>query len=547
MAISLETLALAAQMKGGGGGGSSGSPLPSVKGSDNGKVLTVKGGRWQAVQPAKELPGATAANNGKVLGIVNGAWSVMQLPVTEDELPAVTTADNGKILGIVNGKWAAMEAPKQEDELPAVTTADNGKVLGIVDGVWAAVEPSGTVVVAGEGTGSTVQGLIGNADTTKNNQATGNYAHAEGGFVIPAGQLPPTPEKYAITTASGEGSHAEGGGTTASGQKAHAEGSSTIASGFSAHAEGADTSASGMFSHAEGANTTAIGASAHAEGFETAARGPRSHAEGEGTQATASGSHTEGNHTQARGVYSHAEGNYTIANHASQHVFGEYNIADPASGSAEIRGTYVEIVGNGTGDNTKSNARTLDWDGNEVLAGKLTVGAAPTANMDVATKQYVDGKGLPAVTASDNGKVLGVSNGQWTVVTPASGGALPMAAGSGTNSVLVGNTSGTNANAASGTNAVAAGVATTATHKSQLVFGEFNEADPSQSLSSERGEYVEIVGNGYDEYSRANARTLDWYGNETLGGNITIQGGSLTLGNVTLTAEKLEALLMMVG
>jgi hypothetical protein len=286
---------------------------------------------------------------------------------------------------------------------------------------------------------------------------------------------------------------------------------------------------------------------AHAEGGTTTASGTASHAEGWGTTASGDQSHAEGNDTIASAPSTHAEGNSTIANHASQHVFGEFNVADPSAADAYLRGTYVEIVGNGIEEGARSNARTLDWDGNEVLAGKLTVGAAPTANMDVATKQYVDGKGLPAVTVSDNGKVLGVSNGQWTVVTPASGGALPMAAGSGANSVLVGNTSGTNANAASGTNAVAAGVATTATHKSQLVFGEFNEADPSQSLASERGEYVEIVGNGYDEYSRANARTLDWYGNETLGGNITIQGGSLTLGNVTLTAEKLEALLMMVG
>ena len=51
--------------------------------------------------------------------------------------------------------------------------------------------------------------------------------------------------------------------------------------------------------------------------------------------------------------------------------------------------TYVEIVGNGNAS-TRSNARTLDWSGNETLAGKLTVGAGPTNNMDVATKQYVD-------------------------------------------------------------------------------------------------------------------------------------------------------------
>ena len=37
--------------------------------------------------------------------------------------------------------------------------------------------------------------------------------------------------------------------------------------------------------------------------------------------------------------------------------------------------TYAEIIGNGTGDNARSNARTLDWDGNETLAGSLTLGS----------------------------------------------------------------------------------------------------------------------------------------------------------------------------
>ena len=53
----------------------------------------------------------------------------------------------------------------------------------------------------------------------------------------------------------------------------------------------------------------------------------------------------------------------------------------------------------------RSNARTLDWDGNEVLSGKLTVGTAPTNNMDVATKLYVDtglGSKQDTLTAGSN-------------------------------------------------------------------------------------------------------------------------------------------------
>lgn len=59
----------------------------------------------------------------------------------------------------------------------------------------------------------------------------------------------------------------------------------------------------------------------------------------------------------------------------------------------------LEAVGNGTGDGARSNARTLDRNGNETLAGKLTLGAAPSGNMDAATKAYVDGAGS-AVTVN---------------------------------------------------------------------------------------------------------------------------------------------------
>lgn len=163
--------------------------------------------------------------------------------------------------------------------------------------------------------------------------------------------------------------------------------------GTDATAEGLRNNASGNYSHAEGLRTTASNTASHAEGESTQATGYNSHAEGSGSIASGGSSHAEGSVTTAAGLYSHAEGYHTIANSESQHVFGEYNIAETYSGGG--KGTYIEIVGNGsydrtTGTTTKSNARTLDWSGNQWLAGKLTVGADPTNNMDVATKQYVD-------------------------------------------------------------------------------------------------------------------------------------------------------------
>ena len=247
------------------------------------------------------------------------------------------------------------------------------------------------VVVAGEGVGSTVQGLIGNEDPANNNLASGDYAHAEGGSVEPDEES--GDYLYLRNNASGTASHAEGANTTASASYSHAEGVSTTANGMASHAEGITTTASGDSSHAEGGGTTASGGNSHAEGVGTTASGGNSHAEGANTLASGTQSHAEGTSTTASGNFSHAEGNTTIANHVSQHVFGEYNVADASTAQANQRGTYVEIVGNGTANGataSRSNARTLDWSGNEVLAGKLTVGAAPTADMDVATKKYVD-------------------------------------------------------------------------------------------------------------------------------------------------------------
>lgn len=77
----------------------------------------------------------------------------------------------------------------------------------------------------------------------------------------------------------------------------------------------------------------------------------------------------------ASGGYSHAEGSYTTATNRSQHVFGENNIADPSLNGSNSRGNYVEIVGNGAYPN-RSNARTLDWQGNENIAGMLRIGSS---------------------------------------------------------------------------------------------------------------------------------------------------------------------------
>ena len=114
-----------------------------------------------------------------------------------------------------------------------------------------------------------------------------------------------------------------------------------------------------------------VGTNSVAIGYNTTASGEYSYAGGSYTIASGVLSHTEGYHATGSGLYSHVEGLYTTANHKSQHVFGEYNISDTNVATADTRGDYIEIVGNGTSTSARSNARTLDWSGNEYLAGNL--------------------------------------------------------------------------------------------------------------------------------------------------------------------------------
>lgn len=218
--------------------------------------------------------------------------------------------------------------------------------------------------------------------------------------------------------ASGDGCHAEGSYTTASGYFCHAEGVRTKADGEVSHAEGSGTEA--VFGgHAEGLGTHAIGRGAHAEGFETKALydnchtegelteadGVGAHAEGQSSKASGEWSHAEGGSTQTNGMFAHAEGYRTIASSPESHSEGIETIANGIACHAEGIGTvtsgtgtdngdteprgqhvqglynlldetcvYAHIVGNGTGEDARSNAHTLDWKGNAWFAGNVTDG-----------------------------------------------------------------------------------------------------------------------------------------------------------------------------
>lgn len=267
---------------------------------------------------------------------------------------------------------------------------------------------------------STIAVGFGANATGRNTKAIGDYAHTEGRNTIAnyAGHAEGVDTKALNQYAHAEGyktqalaiaSHAEGANTIVTGQRAHAEGTSTQAKGNNSHAEGSytisegsnshseggslnentPTVAKGDYSHAEGQGTQAIGLATHSEGRNSIAKGNYSHAEGRDNQANGANSHVEGNTcqtgpnadnahaeghgTKALGVASHSEGWGTQAYCDYQHAQGRWNIID-------TKNRYAHIVGNGNVDRTdpsnpittRSNAHTLDWDGNAWFAGTIT-------------------------------------------------------------------------------------------------------------------------------------------------------------------------------
>jgi hypothetical protein len=63
-----------------------------------------------------------------------------------------------------------------------------------------------------------------------------------------------------------------------------------------------------------------------------------------------------------------------------QHTQGKYNVIDTEE-------KYAHIVGNGSSNNSRSNAHTLDWSGNAWFAGDVTIGSN---NETLATTNYVN-------------------------------------------------------------------------------------------------------------------------------------------------------------
>lgn len=127
---------------------------------------------------------------------------------------------------------------------------------------------------------------------------------------------------------------------------------------------------------------TDIGTGSVALGYWSTASGNFSYAEGGTTISSGMASHAEGGNTVSSGFCSHSEGNNTVASSMCQHVQGIFNIEDSED-------KYLHIVGNGN-EEERSNAHTLDWEGNAWYAGDISA----DGNMILSSNQY--GDTLPA-------------------------------------------------------------------------------------------------------------------------------------------------------
>ena len=205
------------------------------------------------------------------------------------------------------------------------------------NGKWVSYKIIGKI---GDGFNAEAFNSIRNTAYGKNSHAEGSSFHKASDYIT---LTPNTTSKEIKTVWNGNYF------SLAYGEGSHVEGCDSIAYGGNSHAEGNRTIAEGLFSHAEGAYSHAEGGCSHAEGSNTIARGEHSHAEGFGTTAL--------------GSNSHAEGYETIASDYASHVQGKFNIKD-------IEKKYAHIVGNGT-HNSRSNAHTLDWEGNAEYQGDV--------------------------------------------------------------------------------------------------------------------------------------------------------------------------------
>ena len=169
----------------------------------------------------------------------------------------------------------------------------------------------------------------------------------------------------------------------------------------------ADPTGTGSLSINRKAETT-VGSNSATLGLGCTASANQTFAAGYNNEASGVTACAVNSTNKASGAGSFCSGYGNIAQRQFNHVFGMYNQADTGGTDEGTKGNYIEIVGKGTNQNSRSNARTLDWSGNEVLAGDLTI----NGNQDVgAALNALSGMSCQVIRGNTSWKAQSTGSG----------------------------------------------------------------------------------------------------------------------------------------
>lgn len=211
-----------------------------------------------------------------------------------------------------------------------------------------------------------------------------------------------------------EGSHIEGGGNkiNTNSEYSHAEGIYTEINGKYNHTEGNSTRTITEGGHAEGNSTEVYGQYGHAEGYKAIVKGQYGHAEGKETNANGEASHAEGTSTYAIGDFSHAEGINVCSYKTSTHTEGYFNTTNGVYSHTEggnntnngitshVEGSYN--INNSTYSHTEGTYSYIDKD-------SLSSHSEGYKN-STYTAKYSHIEGLNNVTYAESSHVEGNNN-----------------------------------------------------------------------------------------------------------------------------------------
>lgn len=262
-----------------------------------------------------------------------------------------------------------------------------------------------------------------------NTKAIGWCSHAEGNYTTVEASYSHVEGRENTISVSGCSSHVEGFNNDLKGAMNHIEGMNNTIKDDNikgSHIEGGNNQYNfGVYSHIEGYNNVGDDSYySHIEGENNKDYGYHNHIEGYNNECDdANYCHIEGkeNSTGDSAYENHIEGSYNKSNYhtSSFHIEGQYNNFSYCIGPAHIEGhsnspsmssshidsidmnsthiqgkyakidetmfkthpsldeykdfQYADIVGGGTSDSDRKNISTLDWDGNQTIAGELYI------------------------------------------------------------------------------------------------------------------------------------------------------------------------------